>query len=84
LVWGDEIRVNVIDEGIGMPKEYLTQIFNQFYRISPGDHQSKGMGLGLFIAKEIMDAHLGKIWVDSEVNKGSAFHISFPIERRIS
>jgi signal transduction histidine kinase len=83
FVFGDEIQVAVTDEGIGMPAEYLDKIFNQFYRISPGDHQAKGMGLGLFIAKEIMEAHSGKIWVESEVNKGSSFHISFPLERRL-
>lgn len=82
-VFGDEVKIDITDQGIGMPAEYLSQIFNQFYRISPHDHQAKGMGLGLFIAKEIMEVHMGKIWVESEVNKGSSFHISFPLERRM-
>lgn len=82
-VFGDEVKIDITDQGIGMPAEYLSKIFNQFYRISPHDHQAKGMGLGLFIAKEIMEVHMGKIWVESEVNKGSSFHISFPLERRM-
>ncbi|MFT3701036.1 MAG: PAS domain S-box protein [Agriterribacter sp.] len=82
LLFGGEVQVTVTDKGIGMSPENIGQIFNQFYRIAPADHRSKGMGLGLFIAKEIIEAHLGRIWVESELNKGSSFHVSFPIEKR--
>lgn len=81
MVFGDQVQISVIDKGIGIPKSELKQIFNQFYRIS-GNMDAKGMGLGLYIAKEIMEAHLGRIWVESEVGEGSTFHLLFPIDSR--
>lgn len=82
VVLGDDVKISITDRGIGIAKEHLEQIFNQFYRITTGDNSTKGMGLGLFIAREIIQAHYGKIWAESEFNKGSTFHIMFPIERR--
>lgn len=82
IVFGDEVRISITDEGIGIPKEHLEQIFNQFYRVTVGNTAAKGMGLGLFIAREIIQAHFGRIWAESELDKGSTFHVQFPIERR--
>ena len=81
LVLGDEAQVSVSDKGMGIEQSELKQIFNQFYRISSNDSSIKGIGLGLFIAKEIMEAHGGKIWAESNVKEGSTFHILFPIDR---
>lgn len=81
LIIGDEVQISVADEGIGIPEEHRSKIFNQFYRIPTEKKGPKGMGLGLFISKEIMEAHMGKIWVESEEGKGSVFYISFPINR---
>jgi PAS domain S-box-containing protein len=81
FVFGDEVQISVADHGVGIAAEYLEKIFDQFYRISTAKNSVKGMGLGLFISKEIMEAHSGKIWAESEEGKGSAFHILFPIER---
>ena len=78
---GDQIQISITDHGIGIPEGQLEQIFNQFYRVSSQGNKIKGSGLGLFISKEIIEAHSGKIWVESELGKGSSFHILFPIER---
>ena len=77
---GDQAQITITDCGIGIPKQLLGEIFNQFYRVSPNG-KTKGAGLGLYISKEIMEAHSGKIWVESESSKGSSFHILFPIGR---
>ena len=70
----DLITVKVVDRGIGIPPEDLTRIFDRFYQI---DHSTKrrysGNGLGLTIAKRIIERHGGSIWVESEKNKGSTF-----------
>ncbi|MCG2617412.1 PAS domain S-box protein [Terrimonas sp. NA20] len=81
LLMGDEVQISVSDEGEGISKEHLTSIFNQYYRVSSGKKTPKGMGLGLYISKEIIEGHLGKIWAESEQGKGSSFHIRFPVER---
>jgi len=78
-VQGDDINFCVRDEGSGIPAEHLNKIFNQFYRVTPRDTHTKGMGLGLYISKQIVEGHLGKIWVESDGKKGSAFHIKVPV-----
>jgi len=78
---GDQVRVSIADQGIGIPGQHLDKIFNQFYRVSDTSKTTKGMGLGLFISKEIIEGHLGKIWAESEEGKGSTFHFQFPVER---
>lgn len=77
---GDQIKISVKDEGIGIASQHLDKIFNQYYRIARSSN-AKGMGLGLYIAKEIIEGHSGRIWADSEEGKGSEFHILFPIEK---
>ena len=73
------VRVEVADQGIGMPADQLDKIFERFYQV---DGSSKrrfpGTGLGLAIAKGIVEAHNGKIWAESEVGKGSAFFFALP------
>ncbi|MGN6293807.1 MAG: sensor histidine kinase [Chitinophagaceae bacterium] len=82
VLLGDEIQISVSDQGIGIRAEYQQKIFDQFYRISStGKIKAKGMGLGLYISKEIMEAHSGKIWVESEEGKGSVFNVQFPVNR---
>ena len=82
MVIGDQIEIIVSDQGIGIPDEHLPNIFNQFYRAASGKTKANGMGLGLFIAKEIMEAHSGNIWAESTPGKGSSFHLIFPIGTR--
>lgn len=77
---GDQIKISVEDKGMGIPAHHLDKIFNQFYRVPKSSH-TQGTGLGLYISKEIIEGHIGKIWAESEDGKGSTFHILFPIER---
>ena len=73
------IYLTVKDLGKGMTDEQLKQIFEKFYRVPTGSvHDVKGFGLGLFYVKEIMNAHNGKIYVKSEINKGSEFKVFIP------
>ncbi|SFI88128.1 hypothetical protein SAMN05421638_1329 [Kaistella treverensis] len=72
--------VSVRDYGIGMDAEELTKIFDRFYRVSGKDEMTfPGFGIGLFIVKDIMDRHNGKIWVESQKSKGSKFCFSLPL-----
>jgi signal transduction histidine kinase len=74
-----EVEFMVTDHGIGIHPAELMRVFGLFYR-SP-DRLARdvgGMGLGLYITKEIVDRHNGRIWADSEVGKGTAFHVALP------
>jgi two-component system phosphate regulon sensor histidine kinase PhoR len=73
--WNLEVLVQVIDAGIGIPEEHVPYIFDAFYRVS---RDSTGSGLGLSIAKAIIEAHGGKIWVKSAPEKGSTFSFTLP------
>ncbi len=79
---GRALRVSVADGGIGVPPEFLTRIFDKFQEVSPrAVPGTKGTGLGLSIAKHIVQAHGGRIWVESEPGKGSTFRFTLPLER---
>jgi signal transduction histidine kinase len=70
----DEILFSVTDEGLGIPAEYQGRLFQKYARVDTGEAgKIKGTGLGLWICREIIKAHGGKIWVESEVGKGSNF-----------
>ncbi|MCL5735175.1 MAG: GAF domain-containing protein [Actinobacteria bacterium] len=77
---GEVIRFAVVDQGMGLRLEEYERIFEPFYR---GDGaktgRERGTGLGLAICKGIVEAHGGRIWVDSEVGKGSAFYFTLPL-----
>jgi PAS domain S-box-containing protein len=73
------ITITVSDTGIGISKEELKKIFTKFYQAYTGeDRNNEGTGLGLFISKEIVKKHNGRIWAESEVGKGSSFIIELP------
>ena len=76
------LLVSFSDKGPGIPKAYLPYIFERFYRV-PGDRSSQGSGLGLYICNQIITAHHGKIWVESEVNQGTTFYIQLPMEQKL-
>jgi two-component system, OmpR family, phosphate regulon sensor histidine kinase PhoR len=69
------VLVHVGDTGIGIAEKHLPHIFDAFFRVS---RDSTGSGLGLAIAKTIIEAHGGRIWVDSAVNAGTSFHFILP------
>ena len=76
---GDTILIEIKDTGIGIPKEDLPKVFDEFYRASNAKEIEKdGSGLGLSIAKQIVKRHNGKIWVESREGKGSTFFIVLP------
>jgi len=75
---GNSFQLKISDNGIGMSKETQNHIFEKFYRAHTGNlHNVKGFGLGLTYVKKIVDAHGGKIHVDSEIDKGTTFTLSF-------
>lgn len=78
---GDEARIAVQDEGIGIPPEKLEKVFERFYQVSQGlRRQYEGLGLGLALCKDIIDLHGGRIWAESEgEGKGATFHIALPV-----
>ncbi len=70
----------VADQGIGIPPEEIPHIFDRFYRVDSSLRRSTaGTGLGLFLAKAIVEAHGGQIWVRSEPGKGTTFFFSLPV-----
>jgi signal transduction histidine kinase len=74
---GDEVRFSVTDTGSGISPEACEHVFERYWRGKERD-LTKGVGLGLYIAKSIVDAHGGKIWVDSTVGRGSTFSFTLP------
>ena len=77
---GDYVQVCVADEGIGIAQEDLLRAFDKFAQIENSlSRKAGGTGLGLPIAKQLLDAHKGAIWCDSELNKGSKFYFVIPV-----
>jgi signal transduction histidine kinase len=79
---GDTIVTSVCDRGIGIPADELAQVFERFHR---GRHVSStnygGLGLGLYITKQIVERHGGTIWVESKEGSGTTFYFSLPASR---
>ena len=74
----NSVRVSVADTGPGIAAEHHQEIFEDFVRV---DRSSSGMGMGLAIAKRLVQAHRGKLWVDSELRRGSTFTFLLPLEK---
>jgi len=80
----NSIRVSVSDTGCGMKQEDLPKLFQQFQQLSSsGGRKTGGTGLGLAISKDIVEKHGGRIWVESEVGKGTTFHFLLPIKSAV-
>lgn len=75
----EHVQLSVIDQGIGIAEEDKERIFNRFERAVDANEVS-GLGLGLSISKEIISAHQGHIWVESEPGVGSSFNVELPIK----
>ena len=81
----NDILIKISDTGIGIKEEDLSKIFNEFYRVeNPINQNVKGTGLGLTLARKIIEAHGGKIWVTSKLNEGTTFHFTLPITKEES
>lgn len=77
---GDEVKVSVIDAGIGIGEEHLDRLFDRFYRTDKARSRDKGgTGLGLAVVKGILNAHQAEIYVESTPDVGSTFYFSLPI-----
>ncbi len=76
----DHIIFYVSDQGMGIPKEHLTKVFEKFHRVDNTDTRKQyGTGLGLYLVKHLVEAiHGGQIWVESEVGVGSTFYVRLP------
>ena len=75
-------RVSVADTGRGIPPEDLDHLFERLYQAGTDDSVSRqGLGLGLFISREIVLRHGGRIWAESEVGRGSSFHFTLPLAK---
>jgi signal transduction histidine kinase len=73
------VQVSVSDTGPGIPLEEKEKIFDKFYQISQvGEAKPRGTGLGLAICKALVELHGGRIWVESELNRGSKFVFTLP------
>jgi len=75
-----QCHIQVKDFGPGISKEHLVHLFERFYRVPDGGKDIHGTGLGLYICQEIILAHGGKIEVESELGKGTIFHIFIPLD----
>ncbi|MDQ2655355.1 MAG: PAS domain-containing sensor histidine kinase [Chloroflexota bacterium] len=75
----DEARVAFVDRGVGIPPEILPHLFDRFYRAPDAAGRAPGLGLGLFISRRIVEAHGGRIEVESEPGQGSTFTVVLPL-----
>ena len=75
---GNDLLVSVADSGRGITKPHLQKIFDIFFR-SHQSHEIPGMGVGLYLSQQIISAHHGKLWVESEAGKGSTFFFTIPL-----
>jgi signal transduction histidine kinase len=80
-VEGDQLHVSVKDFGIGIPADQMDKVFTRFFRVEDLKKSYAGLGIGLYISKEIVERHNGRIWAESELGKGSTFHFTVPLQQ---
>ncbi len=78
----ENVHLIVSDSGIGIPADIIPKLFARFYQVDASTvRKYGGTGIGLYITKNIIDAFGGKIWIESEVGKGTTVHILLPIAK---
>ncbi len=76
----DSILLSITDQGVGIPPDAIAKLFGKFYRVNNAATRNiSGTGLGLALVKEIITAHGGRVWVESQLGKGSTFYFTLPI-----
>lgn len=79
------VRVSITDTGPGIPEEELDKIFDKFYQVAQvNKEKTKGAGLGLAISKALVEMHGGRLWIESEVGKGSVFSFTVPAHKPLA
>jgi signal transduction histidine kinase len=79
---GTKVEVSVKDNGPGITEEEQIRIFTPYYRIEADRQRFPGLGLGLTVSKHLVELHGGKLWVESELRKGSTFFFSLPVAKQ--
>ncbi|QNL52405.1 hybrid sensor histidine kinase/response regulator [Olivibacter sp. SDN3] len=74
-----KVQIGVRDFGIGIPPDKISNLFDKFYRVEESSYKFQGLGMGLYICKEIIARHKGEYGVESELNKGSLFYFRLPL-----
>ena len=75
---GDEVVIAVSDTGVGIPSDQLEAVFARFVQVTKNDQ--RGVGLGLYISRSIVQGHGGRIWAESKIGEGSTFRVALPVE----
>jgi signal transduction histidine kinase len=79
---GDKVLLEVSDTGIGIPSDQLERVFERFYQVDgSATRRFGGMGLGLALVKQIVEAHGGQVTVASQAGVGTTFTVSLPVQR---
>ncbi|HEY0899755.1 MAG TPA: ATP-binding protein, partial [Sphingobacteriaceae bacterium] len=76
----NEVKIEVVDQGLGISEEYQQHIFDRFYRVDTVSPVISGLGVGLYITYEIIRRHHGRVGLKSELGKGSTFFFCLPIQ----
>lgn len=80
---GSELQISVVDKGIGIPAKDLETVFDRMYRIEQRlTPETGGVGLGLAICRGLVEAHGGRIWVESKLERGSTFYFTLPLDTK--
>ena len=77
-----EVVTSVTDRGRGIPPEDVPRLFQRYFRTERAKEAREGLGLGLYITRRLVEAHGGRIWVESEVGRGSTFSFSLPVAEK--